>query len=154
METLTLNIKNKQTSEKILWFLKHFDYLGFIAEAENIFGEKKIQVFSFGKDIIDQVNREFNIIGEVKPLKDKNTGLNEVSEEILRIVNRYPLSPAEKEKTVQYISQLDTLFTPYLKEGEKDEKVYFFKALFSKQLTILKNKYAVSWENFQKIKDI
>ena len=25
METLTLNIKNKQTSEKILWFLKHFE---------------------------------------------------------------------------------------------------------------------------------
>ena len=25
METLTLNIRNKQTSEKILWFLKHFE---------------------------------------------------------------------------------------------------------------------------------
>jgi hypothetical protein len=131
------------------WFLKHFDYLGFIKEAESIFGEQKIQVFSFGKDIIEQINREFDIQAEVKPVNNRNTGLHQVSEEILRIVNRYPLSPSEKERTVQYISQLDALLTPYLKKEEKDdEKVYFFKALFSKQLTILKNKYTLSWDNF------
>ena len=37
METLTLNIKNKQTSEKILWFLKHFEQEGVeIIEKEDL----------------------------------------------------------------------------------------------------------------------
>ncbi|WP_456324720.1 hypothetical protein [Desulfonauticus submarinus] len=37
METLTLNIKNKEISEKILWFLKHFEQDGVeIIEREDL----------------------------------------------------------------------------------------------------------------------
>ncbi len=129
------------------WFNVHFDYLGFLIEIEAIFDRTKIKVFSFGGDIIHQINSELDIPNDLPFSEDKNIGMHAVSEEILRIVNRYPLSASEKENAVDSVNKIDLLLSSYLEDTGKKEKSESLQMLLSNQLPILEKRYSLVWKD-------
>jgi len=129
------------------WFQKHFDYLGFILEIESIFRPNKTEIFKYTGDIVGQVNNLLKMSSYSTQKQDHNIGLHTISEDILRIVNRYPLSPSEKNVAIDNITNINQLLIPYIKKDDTQPviKSVFLERLLSKQLPILNEKYALDW---------
>jgi len=127
------------------WFTKRFDYLGFLIESENIFTKEKVKVFTYEKNTIPQICTALNIPDTLPLSKNKNIGLSQVSEEILRIINRYPLSVADKKKAVDHVQKIDLILDTYLDKANQEEKSNFLQTLLSTQLPILEKQYGLKW---------
>ncbi len=111
---------NDLSFEKMLndeWFNRHFDYLGFLYECEMLFGKSNVVSFEYNENIIQTV---FSMLGLPNPVIEnelrENSGLCTAATNLLRIINRYPLSPDEKQQTMPYIKKLNEILSSYSTE--------------------------------------
>lgn len=145
--------KNLSFSEmlKDKWFIKHLDYLGFIYDCEDLFGEDNIKVFNYSKDIIKDICEELDIKIEYKDVKRENIGQSEIAVELLRVINQYKLNPEDKAKVVKELFSCDKTLGKYSNNVEiiDNNSKKEIEDKFHLQYDILKNNY-----NFIKPKKI
>lgn len=90
-----------------LWFRRHLDYLGFYFEAQGLFGPERVRAFLFGGDTIGAFTRQY-ATGEL-PGTDlpRNDSMREAGVGMMRIANRFRLSPAEHERIEDLVFEID-----------------------------------------------
>lgn len=104
-------------------FMRHFDYLGFLYECEELFGKNNVKAFEYDGDIIDSVCSKLDLSIQVNQATPrKNTGLSAATTNLLRIINRYPLSPADKQQILPHINKLNEILSIYSSESLIDEE--------------------------------
>ncbi|MEA2019449.1 MAG: hypothetical protein U9N59_13505 [Campylobacterota bacterium] len=132
------------------WFCKHFDYLGFIYECEEVFGQQNIKIFKFSDKIIEDICSELKISIELNNVKKENIGQSSVAVDVLKTINKYNLDPQDKKKIVKQLSVLDEILYKYTKDdiidNEMKNKIYLTSALDS---NILKNDYNLSFKGLK-----
>ena len=135
---------------EIPWFHQHLDYLGFIQECRQLFGQKGIHPVKFDKST--NIEGEFCKILKIptdrmERLDRKNRAQSSGTVEILRIVNRYDLTITEKQQALNILHQLDSLLSKH------SEKINYAATLHEKimnkmrfQLEVLKKYYGIDWD--------
>lgn len=91
------------------WFLQRLDYLGFVREAEALIGTGNVRVFRYGPDIVTRI---FSALGAESPA-DLRAGIHpsyrSSGVDLIRVVNRYDLTAAEKHAAAALVLDLDRL---------------------------------------------
>lgn len=129
------------------WFEGHLDYLGFLIDLENIIGRQSNRVFKHGQDIVAAVIQELDLKGNFLFPERENIGLSDSSIEMLRIINRYPLSALEKEKCVQLLTEIDHITGQYPQQKQVDQHAeLMIRERFALQAMHLKKNYNLSFE--------
>ena len=104
------------------WFIRHLDYLGFIYECEKIFGDNHLKPFKYDGDTILATCKALEIpFIERKETVRENIGLSTATIDLLRVVNRYPLSVEEKKSVLPYIESLNKILHKYSNEQLSDD---------------------------------
>lgn len=98
------------------WFVKRFDYLGFVLELEHLVGERNVRLFRYGPDI---VRRIFRALGADEPetVPSVHPSMRVSGAELMRVVNRYHLPADEQAAAEALVLQLDRII------GERAERV-------------------------------
>ena len=106
------------------WFVKHLDYLGFIQEAETVFKKENIYALPYKGDIVAKVCEvlKISLCPEKNVRKNKSSLASTV--DILRVINRYPLKPQEKNRVLALLKQMDEILSPYPLDANLDEGIY------------------------------
>lgn len=96
------------------WFRQHLDYMGFVNEAESLFGQDSVTVFEYQKDTVSIVSKLLGLATpHDNPTSRKNASMNATTAELYRVVNRLKLSAKEKEKLVPHLQDLSSAIDPY-----------------------------------------
>ena len=104
------------------WFIRHLDYLGFIYECEHVFGDNQIKSFKYVGNTILAACEELNLpFIERKEAVRENIGLSAATIDLLRVINRYPLSIEEKKSVLPYIESLNKIVHKYSDNQLSDE---------------------------------
>ena len=104
------------------WFIRHLDYLGFIYECEKIFGDNHVKLFKYDGDTVLATCKALDIpFIERKEAVRENIGLSTATIDLLRIVNRYPLSVEEKKSVLPSIENLNKILHKYSNEQLSDD---------------------------------
>lgn len=128
------------------WFMSHFDYLGFIYDLESIMEGKDIKVFKYHGDIIATVKHLLHLDEALGIAQMKNISLGDSTIELLRIINRFPLSQEEKEACVNLLGEIDKILVKYPQEKIEDlEPDSKMEELSSIQSYILSSEYQLSF---------
>ncbi|MGV6852728.1 MAG: sulfotransferase family protein [bacterium] len=90
------------------WFRQHLDYIGFIEESKILFGKNAVRAFAFSGDTIKDICDALDLPSHNKDYRE-NTQLSQPATEILRIINRYPLTIAEKTQAVDLTKTINKL---------------------------------------------
>lgn len=126
------------------WYIKHLDYLGFLYEAETIFGKEKVFPFKYDSDTITTFFKHLNIENPFPLTKRENLGLSNTSIGILRSINQFPLSQEEKSECLLHIKHIDKIISKYSKQDFLSEGTYQeIKQLTALEMNILKNTYNI-----------
>jgi hypothetical protein len=91
------------------WFAQRLDYLGFVFEAEELLGAGNVRAFKYGPDIVDRIFRAIGASASGSSKKLVNPSMRQPGVDLMRIVNRYDLPPAEKYDAAALVLALDTL---------------------------------------------
>ena len=95
------------------WFVKHLDYLGFIQECEVVFGAQGIRLFDYQNDTVTQCANALGVQFPSTSANRENTGLSGPTVQLLRVANRYPLTPVEKGQVVAALKSIDALLAQH-----------------------------------------
>jgi hypothetical protein len=98
------------------WFKRQLDYLGFICEMENLIPKNNLKIFPYSKDIMAEVSKNLGISNIKAKNNSENTSLSSSAIEILRIVNRFPLSIAQKKECLDKINELEKILSSFPQE--------------------------------------
>ncbi|RME59401.1 hypothetical protein D6779_04365 [Candidatus Parcubacteria bacterium] len=104
------------------FFKRQLDYLGFLYSAETVFGAGKVKAYAYQNDLITFVLGQLGISDVENSHKRENVGLSAASVEMLRVVNRYPLRPAEKRRVVEKIYEIDACIAPFAARPELTDR--------------------------------
>ncbi|MEM8594842.1 MAG: sulfotransferase family protein [Pseudomonadota bacterium] len=98
----------------IPWFAKHLDYQGFVAECEAIFGEHSVSAFEYQGDVVQQVINKLGLhTPHDNPTPRQNNSLNAATVELMRILNRYPMTAKDKERLIPHLKQMNPILQGY-----------------------------------------
>ena len=90
------------------WFRRHFDYLGFLHEARELFGAARVRPFLFGDDTVQTFIDAYGV-----PLpaahQRRNRSIGELGARMLRVGNRLLSAGAERDHAVALVRDVDTL---------------------------------------------
>ena len=96
------------------WFSKHLDYMGFVKDCDQLFGEAAISIFEYGPDT---VKTACQLLGLAPPNDNsanrKNTSLSPMTAEFYRVLNRMELTAKQKERIVPCLHDLNAALMPY-----------------------------------------
>ncbi len=102
---------------KIDWFSQHLDYQGFVDECNTLFGEKKVSVFNYDGDVVQEV---IQILGLATPHDNptprQNKSLNSASVTLLRTINHYNIKAKDKERLMPLFKEINALLDNYAKD--------------------------------------
>lgn len=90
-----------------LWFRRHLDYLGFYFEAQGLFGPECVRAFLFGGDTIGAFARQYATGALPRTDLPRNESMREAGVQMMRIANRFRLSPAEHERVEDLVFEID-----------------------------------------------
>ena len=91
------------------WFLRHLDYLGFYYEAQCLFGRERVRAFLFGGDTVHAFTQHY-ATGELASSDlPRNDSMREAGVRMMRIANRFPLSPTEHERVEELVFEIDRM---------------------------------------------
>ena len=121
------------------WFAQRLDYLGFLEECEALIGEGGIKVFFYDGDTIGAACRALVLPPPtLKNGKLHNTSLSNASIEVLRVINRYPLTKSEKICALERVNELEAILSGHSPEStvteEEARRVYRMTLLSAKAL--------------------
>ena len=118
------------------WFIKHLDYLGFIQEAESLFGKGNIKVFSYSKEIIADILKYISFNVDMEESTKSNVGQTSIGVELLRVLNKYNLNIKDKKESVDILKKMDILLKKYnnnsilnVKNNEDIEKLFVLQSI-------------------------
>ena len=107
------------------WFCRHFDYLGFVHEARELFGHSRVKVFPYTADTVRTFLEHYGI--DVLPASSsrRNVSMRQPGMEMMRIANRYELDGSERGRVVDLVREADAIIGERaeqfrLSEGEMD----------------------------------
>ena len=89
------------------WFRRHLDYLGFYFEAQGLFGPERVRAFLFGGDTIGAFTRQYATGALATTDLPRNDSMREAGVRMMRIANRFRLSPAEHERVEDLVFEID-----------------------------------------------
>ena len=89
------------------WFRRHLDYLGFYYEAQGLFGPEHVRAFPFGGDTIRMFMENYATGALSRADLPRNESMREAGIRIMRIANRFPLSPAEHDRVEDLVFEID-----------------------------------------------
>ena len=92
-----------------LWFRRHLDYLGFYFEARGLFGPERVRAFLFGGDTIGAFARQYGTGALSRMDLPSNASMREAGVRMMRIANRFRLSPAEHERVEDLVFEIDRM---------------------------------------------
>ena len=90
-----------------LWFRRHLDYLGFYYEAQGLFGPERVRAFLFGGDTIGAFARQYATGALPSTDLPTNDSMRAAGVRMMRIANRFRLSPAEHERVEALVFEID-----------------------------------------------
>ncbi len=97
------------------WFKQRLNYIDFINECENLFGESSLTIFKYQQDTVNTVSKLLGLdTPHDNPTPRHNTSMNEATTELYRMLNRLQLTAKEKEKFVPHLHALNDEAKPYL----------------------------------------
>jgi len=131
---------------KEIWFIQHLDYLDFVEECEELFGENSITVFEYQQDTVQTVSHLLGLnTPHDNPTPRKNNSINAMTTELYRVLNRLELAAKDKEKLVPYLQKLDTATSPYLNRTDTSiidkESERLIKELTAEMMIDIKKRY-------------
>ena len=91
------------------WFRRHLDYLGFHDEAQALFGQDRVKAFLFGDDTIGAFTRHYATGDLSRADLPTNDSMRQAGVRMMRIANRFSLSPAEHERVEGLVFEIDRL---------------------------------------------
>lgn len=90
----------------IQWFNKHLDYISYIENQIEIFGEKNVKVFKYKKaETVDVFCKMLSIHCALKNVKNENLSLKGDYYYILRIINIINFRPKVKNKLIELLEK-------------------------------------------------
>ena len=91
------------------WFRRHLDYLGFYYEAQALFGTDCVRAFLFGGDTVRTFMEQYGT-GELSRADlPGNESMRETGVRMMRIANRFRLSPAEHDRVEELVFEIDRM---------------------------------------------
>ena len=107
------------------WFRRHFDYLGFVHEARELFGRSRVKVFPYTTDTVRTFLEHYGIDVLPTNFSRRNMSMRQPAMEMMRITNRYELDGSERRRVMNLIRKIDALIGEraeqfLLSEGEMD----------------------------------
>lgn len=91
------------------WFLRHLDYLGFLYEAQELFGHERVKAFPYEGDTVAAALRHLEIDFLPCEAHEKNVSMRALGVEIVRIVNRYNLPARDKVRVEKLVYEIDQI---------------------------------------------
>ena len=91
------------------WFRRHLDYLGFYYEAQCLFGRERVRAFLFGGDTVRAFTRQYATGALSSSDLPRNDSMREAGVRMMRIANRFPLSPTEHERVEELVFEIDRI---------------------------------------------
>ncbi|MDE0053193.1 MAG: hypothetical protein OXT64_02925 [Gammaproteobacteria bacterium] len=89
------------------WFRRHLDYLGFYYEAQALFGTERVRAFLFGSDTVSSFMEQYGTGALARSDLPRNESMREAGIRIMRIANRFQLSPAEHDRVEDLVFEID-----------------------------------------------
>ncbi len=121
------------------WFRRHLDYLGFLCEAQELFGPDRVRAFLYEGDTVEAFLRHYRIDDLPQPEHRQNPSMRAPGVAIMRIVNRYGLTGEERNRAEALVYEIDRLI------GERGEQLHPRKA----EKQIVRRCAARGWELIQ-----
>ena len=91
------------------WFRRHLDYLGFFYEAQALFGRERVRAFLFGGDTVRAFEAAYGTGALSRENLPRNDSMREAGVQIMRIANRYPMTPGEHERIEGLVFEIDRM---------------------------------------------
>ena len=91
------------------WFRRHLDYLGFYYEAQCLFGRERVRAFLFGGDTVRAFTQQYATGALPRADLPRNDSMREAGVRMMRIANRFPLSPMEHERVEELVFEIDRI---------------------------------------------
>jgi hypothetical protein len=105
------------------WFAQHLDYLGFLYECEMLFGSNNVETFVYDGDIIMATCKKLGFsCPENRNNFRENISLSAAAVDILKIINRYPLSNEEKDNALLHVNSLNEILRNHSAETIVNEE--------------------------------
>ena len=95
------------------WFLRRLDYLGYVQDVEFYLGAHVVEAMPYAADVIPRALSKLGIMDMDSDFERENISLGPAATKILRVINRYQLSPAHKERAVKWIRGLEKRIAPH-----------------------------------------
>lgn len=95
------------------WVARRLDYLGFLMECDAVFGAQQVRAFNYQDDTVVQMAQELGDAFKPGQRPRDNTGLSAAAIAMLRIANRYPLPPSDKQAVVAALRLVDDVMQSY-----------------------------------------
>ena len=89
------------------WFRRHLDYLGFYYEARALFGTERVRAFPFQGDTVRTFMEQYGTGALSRGDLPRNASMRESGIRMMRIANRFPLSPAEHDRVEELVFEID-----------------------------------------------
>ncbi len=89
------------------WFRRHLDYLGFYYEAQALFGRERVRAFLFGGDTVGAFEEAYGTGALSRENLPRNDSMREAGVRMMRIANRYPMTPGEHERIEELVFGID-----------------------------------------------
>ncbi len=91
------------------WFAQHLDYIGFVKQAESVLGRGAVVPFAYRGDTIEAFLRALGLTRMPPGGLAEYPTSGELGVKLLRILNRYELTVAQKKAAAARIDELDAL---------------------------------------------
>ena len=126
-----------------------YTILQFLIEIENLFNEEEKVLIKYNGDSIGQFCELFNANMTFKESLRINSSLSSISIEMLRLINRVPISDSQKQSVVEKLIEIDNIliedghFIDYSISTEQKEKI---EKKVKYMLIALKEYYGVAFK--------
>ncbi len=126
------------------WFVNHLDYLGFLEECHELFGERGIKVFEMQKDVLETMCEELNLNVERETVHRHNEKLDCTLIDVLRIFNRHEMPIKEKSKLVDILYGIEEQFGKYFSDRKLcNGNPHKIEIAVARQLDVLEREYKI-----------
>jgi len=108
---------------EIKWFYQHLDYQGFVNECEVVFGKEQVLAFEYKGDVVTELIQKLGLTTPYdNPTPRKNKNLNNVSVELLKMINRYDVKAKDKDRLMPHLKAIDEVLDSYKNESLIDQE--------------------------------
>lgn len=127
------------------WVAGHLDYLGFLMECEACFGGDMVRAFGYQEDAVGSMAGALGVALQSGQRPALNVGLSTAAIDMLRIVNRYPLLPAEKQLVVAALGSADVILCKHAGKVVDDPGAHQrIRMMMALQSVTLRRNYGVT----------